>query len=121
GNYLGLELNTSRSQRTLVLSTVDPYFTIDGISRAIDVYYRTVRPLNSQGEEYELVTPGASIRFGVPFSEIDTVYFRVGYASTAIKGDGALPQNYFNYREIFGKSSSTVPFTIGWTRDGRDS
>ena len=43
---------------TLVLSTVDPYFTIDGISRAIDVYYRTSRPINSQGEEYKLVTPG---------------------------------------------------------------
>ena len=47
GNYLGLELNTSRSQRTLVLSTVDPYFTIDGISRAVDLYYRTVKPLNN--------------------------------------------------------------------------
>jgi outer membrane protein insertion porin family len=121
GNYLGLELNTSRSQRTLVLSTVDPYFTIDGISRAVDVYYRTIRPLNSQGEEYELVTPGASIRFGVPFSEFDTVFFGVGYERTQIKGDVALPQNYFNYRETFGATSSTVPFTIGWTRDGRDS
>ncbi|HJV60020.1 MAG TPA: outer membrane protein assembly factor BamA [Albitalea sp.] len=121
GNYLGLELNTSRSQRTLVLSTVDPYFTIDGISRSIDVYYRTVKPLNSQGEEYELVTPGASIRFGVPFSELDTVFFGVGVERTEIRGDVALPQNYFNYRETFGKVSSTVPFTIGWQRDGRDS
>jgi len=121
GNYLGVELNTSKSQRTLVLSTVDPYFTIDGISRAIDVYYRTVKPLNSQGEEYELVTPGASIRFGVPFSELDTVFFGIGIERTQIKGDVALPQNYFNYREIFGKSSTTVPLTIGWTRDGRDS
>ena len=57
GNYLGIELNTSKYSRTLVLSTVDPYFTIDGISRAIDIFYRTQRPLNSQGEEYKLVTP----------------------------------------------------------------
>jgi len=121
GNYLGLELNTSRSQRTAVVSTVDPYFTIDGISRAIDLYYRTVRPLNSQGEEYELITPGASIRFGVPFSEFDTVFFGIGYERTQIKGDVALPQNYFNYRETFGAKSSTVPITVGWTRDGRDS
>nr|WP_280155654.1 outer membrane protein assembly factor BamA [Piscinibacter sp. XHJ-5] len=121
GNYLGIELNTSRSQRTVVLSTVDPYFTIDGISRAFDIYYRTVKPLNSQGEEYELVTPGASIRFGVPFSELDTVFFGVGVERTQIKGDAALPQNYFNYRENFGATSTTVPLTVGWTRDGRDS
>ncbi|WP_372526209.1 outer membrane protein assembly factor BamA [Piscinibacter sp.] len=121
GNSLGIELNTSRSQRTLVLSTVDPYFTIDGISRAIDVYYRTTKPLNSQGETYELVVPGASVRFGVPFSELDTVFFGIGYERTSIKGATAIPQNYFNYRETYGAVSSSVPVTIGWARDGRDS
>ena len=61
------------------------------------------------------------MRFGVPFSELDTVFFGIGYEQTSIKGDVALPQNYFNYREVFGKVSSSVPMTIGWTRDGRDS
>ena len=121
GNYLGIELNTSKFNRTLVLSTVDPYFTIDGVSRAFDAYYRTSRPLNSQGEEYELVTPGVSVRFGVPFSEYDTVFFGIGYERTEIRGSTALPNNYFLYREQFGAISSTVPVTIGWSRDQRDS
>lgn len=121
GNYLGFEVNTSRSQRTLVVSTVDPYFTIDGISRAFDVYYRTNRPLNSQGESYQLVTPGMSVRFGVPFSEYDTVFFGIGLERTQIKGTTAVPQNFFTYREQFGASSTSVPVTVGWTRDGRDS
>ena len=90
-----------------MLSTVDPYFTIDGISRAFDVYYRTTRPLNSQGEEYELVTPGASVRFGVPFSEYDTVFFGIGAERTEISGATALPNSYFLYREQFGETSST--------------
>ena len=121
GNYLGLELNTSKSSRTLVLTTLDPYFTIDGISRAFDIFYRTSKPLNSQGEQYELVTPGASVRFGVPFSEFDTVFFGIGFERTEIKGATALPNNYFLYREQFGAKSSSVPITVGWTRDGRDS
>ena len=121
GNYLGLELNTSKSQRTIVVSTVDPYFTVDGVSRAFDVFYRTVKPLNSQGEQYTLVTPGASIRFGVPFSEFDTVFFGIGYERTEIRGTTALPNNYFLYRELFGSVSSSVPLTIGWARDERDS
>ena len=121
GNYLGIELNTSKSSRTLVLSTVDPYFTIDGISRAFDIYYRTSKPLNSQGEQYELVTPGASVRFGVPFSEFDTVFFGIGFERTEIRGATALPNNYYLYREQFGAISSSVPLTVGWTRDGRDS
>ncbi len=121
GNYLGIELNTSKSSRTLVLSTVDPYFTIDGISRAFDIFYRTTKPLNSQGEEYELVTPGASVRFGVPFSEFDTVFFGIGFERTEIRGTSALPNNFYLYREQFGAVSSSIPLTIGWTRDGRDS
>ena len=121
GNYLGVELNTSKSQRTIVVSTIDPYFTVDGVSRAIDVFYRTVRPLNSQGEEYKLVTPGVSVRFGVPFSEFDTVFFGAGYERTEIRGDTALPNNYFLYRELFGSVSSSVPLTVGWARDERDS
>ncbi|WP_295644802.1 outer membrane protein assembly factor BamA [uncultured Methylibium sp.] len=121
GNYLGLEVNTSRYNRNLVVSTVDPYFTIDGISRAIDVYYRTSKPINSQGEEYELVTPGASIRFGVPFSEFDTVFFGIGWERTEIKAGASIPNSYFLYREAFGDTADSLPLTLGWQRDGRDS
>lgn len=121
GNYLGIELNTSKFNRTVVVSTVDPYFTIDGISRSIDIFYRTTKPLNSQGEEYQLVTPGASIRFGVPFTETDTVFFGVGVERTEIRAETALPENYFRYREQFGATSNAFPLTIGWQRDERDS
>jgi len=120
GNYLGLELNTSKYSRALVLSTIDPYFTVDGISRYLDVFYRTQRPLNSQGEEYKLTTPGASIRFGVPFSEYDTVFFGIGIERTDITGTN-LPLNYRNYVTEFGNTSTSVPLTIGWSRDSRDS
>lgn len=121
GNYLGIELNTSKSNRTLVLSSVDPYFTTDGISRALDVYYRTTKPINSQGEDYELITPGASIRFGVPFSEYDTVFFGVGLERTQIKGGTGVPESYQRYRNQFGDRVDSVPVTLGWQRDGRDS
>ena len=121
GNYLGLEVNTSKSSRTLVLSTVDPYFTIDGISRAFDLFYRTTQPINSQGEEYQLVTPGASVRFGVPFSEYDTVFFGIGAERTEIKGTNAMPNNLYLYRLQFGAVSNSFPLTVGWTRDERDS
>ncbi|MEO5881311.1 MAG: outer membrane protein assembly factor BamA [Caldimonas sp.] len=120
GNYLGLEINTSRNYKTLVVSTIDPYFTVDGISRSIDLYYRTTQPINSQGEQYKLITPGASVRFGVPFSEYDTVFLGVGVERTEIRGSN-LPLSYSNYQAEFGETSSSVPLTLGWSRDSRDS
>lgn len=121
GNYLGLEVNTSSYNRTIVVSTVDPYFTDSGISRSFDVFYRTSKPLSSQGGDYEIVTPGASIRFGVPFTEFDTVYFGIGAEQTQIKGDVGLPENYRHYRDLFGERSLSIPLTVGWARDSRDS
>ncbi|MEY8878445.1 MAG: outer membrane protein assembly factor BamA, partial [Leptothrix sp. (in: b-proteobacteria)] len=121
GNYMGIEFNTSKSARSLVLSHVDPYFTDDGVSRALDLFYRTTRPLNSQGEDYKLVTPGAAIRFGVPFSELDTVFVGIGAERTSITANNALPENFFRQRALFGESSTSVPVTLGWQRDGRDS
>jgi len=121
GNYLGVELNTSKFSRTAVVSTVDPYFTIDGISRAIDVFYRTSRPLNSLGDEYQLATPGAALRFGVPFSEFDTVFMGIGVEQTHIRGTNSIPNAYFIYRDLYGPKSTSFPLTLGWARDQRDS
>jgi len=121
GNYLGVEVNTSNTNRTLVLSTVDPYYTVDGISRAIDLYYRTSRPFNAQGQAYQLETPGASVRFGVPFSDFDTVFVGLGVERTKIGTSTGIPNSYFLYREQFGATSHSLPITLGWARDARDS
>ncbi|MEI6025113.1 MAG: outer membrane protein assembly factor BamA [Betaproteobacteria bacterium] len=121
GHYLAVEVNTSQSNRNLVFSTVDPYFTVDGISRGLDVFYRTSRPLNSLGDQYQLATPGATIRFGVPFSDFDTVFFGLGVERTEIKATTSIPNSYYLFREQFGAISHALPLTLGWQRDQRDS
>ncbi|MHA7598497.1 outer membrane protein assembly factor BamA [Alicycliphilus sp. T452] len=121
GNYLGVDVNTSKYRRTLVFSTTDPYFTQDGISRTLDVYYRTAKPYENQGGNYELVTAGTSIRFGVPFSETDTVFFGGGLEQTHIKTGTNIPAAYLVYAEKFGDTSWSLPLTVGWSRDDRDS
>lgn len=122
GNYLGIDVNTSKINRQIALSTVDPYFTADGISRAFDIYHRTSRPLDGQGGDYGLKTTGSAIRFGVPFSALDTVYFGIGYERlTIVPGVNALPTTYQNYATTFGLTSDAVPLTVGWARDSRDS
>ena len=121
GNYLATEVNTSRYNRTIVISTTDPYFTPEGISRTVDVFHRTSRPYLGDLNAYSLVSQGAGMRFGVPFSEIDTVYFGMNYEETTIKPGTNLPNAYVEYVQQFGYSSNSLPLTVGWARDGRDS
>lgn len=121
GNYLGVEVNTSKYNRTIVFNSVNPYFTKDGISRTIDVYHRSSRPYQNQGGDYQLVTEGAGLRFGVPFSEYDTVFFGGSLERTQIKPGTNIPAAYLDYAERYGYSSNGVPLTVGWSRDSRDS
>jgi outer membrane protein insertion porin family len=121
GQYLAVELNTSKFNRILVLSSVNPYFTADGISRSFDIYHRSSKPYNDYGGNYELITEGGSLRFGVPFTENDTVFFGGGIERTRIKTGTNIPAEYLAYAEQFGYTSNTVPLTVGWARDDRDS
>ena len=121
GNYLATEINTSRYNRTIVVSTTDPYYTADGISRTIDVFHRTTRPYLGDLNAYSLVSSGAGMRFGVPFSEIDTVYFGANLEQTSIRPGNNLPNAYVEYMQQFGYTSNSLPLTVGWARDGRDS
>ncbi|MET3494873.1 outer membrane protein assembly factor BamA [Variovorax boronicumulans] len=141
GNFLGVQVNTSKYNRTLSLTTTDPYFTKDGISRTISVYHTTTRPYSSTLDgDYKLVNQGASIRFGVPFSEVDTVFFGVGLERYAFDPNSSTsfsglytPASYLRYfqceKDASGLFVTTcaqdsvwgVPLTIGWGRDSRDS
>jgi outer membrane protein insertion porin family len=85
------------------------------------VYHRTSRPYDEQGGNYQLVTSGAGLRFGVPFSEVDTVFFGAGFERTQIRAGTNIPAAYLDYAERFGFTSNSIPLSVGWARDDRDS
>ena len=121
GNRLDLQLNTGKYNRTVVVSATDPYFTVNGVSRTVDVYYKTQKPYQDQGGNYTLVTMGAGLKFGLPVTELDTVYLGLNAERTRIKPGTNIPAAYLAYAERFGYTSAAFPFTLGWSRDSRDS
>jgi outer membrane protein insertion porin family len=122
GTSLGLDVNTSKSNRTVAVTQYDPYFTVDGISRSTELYYRTYRPLYYTGDQdYRVVQQGGNVKFGVPFSETDTVFFGIGYERTTIDVTSNTPLAYQNYVAKNGRITNNFPITIGWSKDQRDS
>ncbi len=121
GSYLALDVNTSKTSRNLALTSTNPYFTGDGVSRTFDLYHRISRPTANLSGNYFITTTGGGLRFGVPFSELDTVYFGAGIEHTRITPGLNMPAAYATYINQFGASSVTVPLTIGWANDDRDS
>jgi outer membrane protein insertion porin family len=109
GNYLGVELNTSKYNTVLVLNTTDPYYTKDGISRTLDAYYRSTKPYANQGGDLSIGDRRCmGIRFGVPFSEKDTVFFGAALERMEIKNGTNIPAYYLQYAEEVGNPSNTL-------------
>ncbi|HJV82676.1 outer membrane protein assembly factor BamA [Noviherbaspirillum sp.] len=131
GNTLGLDVNTSKLNKTIALSQTTPYFTDDGVSRSYEVFLRTMRPPEVNTGDYMVQTKGANIRFGVPFSELDTVFFGAGIERTdvttytGVPGHNDSPELYKRYVTDFGDGTvagtTSFPLTAAWQRDSRDS
>uniref|UniRef100_UPI0015CEEE2E outer membrane protein assembly factor BamA n=1 Tax=Burkholderia guangdongensis TaxID=1792500 RepID=UPI0015CEEE2E len=124
GTSLALNVNTASTFRTLSVTQTDPYFTIDGIKRITDAYYRTSLPLyysSTSDTSFRVITYGADTKFGIPFSEADTVYFGAGIEQNRLDIDSSTPQSYKDYVAQFGHVSNDIPLTVGWSRDARDS
>ena len=122
GTTLAVNVNTAQTYRTLSVTQTDPYFTIDGIKRITDAYYKTTYPLyNFSDTSFRIVTAGADMRFGIPFSESDTVYFGLGFEQDRFSTDSSTPQSYLDYVAQFGRVVNNVPVTVGWSHDARDS
>lgn len=128
GKTVGVAVNTSRTSRTISVSQTDPYFTPDGVSRSYDLYSRRFQPYStSVSGDYRITSNGGNIRFGVPFTELDTVFFGFGFENTNLEtyaNDGIhvnSPLRYVDYVNRFGKTSTAFPATVGWARDSRDS
>jgi outer membrane protein insertion porin family len=129
GTTVGMELNTSKYSRTISFSQTDPYYTDDGVSRSYEIYLRTQKPPALNTGYYTIKQQGGRVSYGVPFSEVDTVFFGIGLERSTIETDASSPTRFQQYvRDITGNESgigsartNAVPLTMAWARDSRDS
>jgi len=121
GHGIGVQVNTSSATRTIALSHSDPYVTIDGISRSEEIYRRDSNLAKLGLATVDLGTTGGTIRWGVPFTEFDTIFFGIGLENTDITLTQSSPYRYIDYVNRFGSSTGAVLTTVGWARDSRDN
>jgi outer membrane protein insertion porin family len=122
GNALSLQVNTGKVNTVYALSFTNPYITDDGLGLGVDLYKRKVNSTSlSNVGAYETDTIGTGLRFLVPINETDTVNYGIAAEQTDITTFSNSPEQYLQFVEQFGNSTTAVPLTAGWTRDRRDS
>nr|WP_246356201.1 outer membrane protein assembly factor BamA [Paraburkholderia humisilvae] len=124
GTSLAVNASIARTFRAGTVTQVDPYFTAEGVKRVTDIYYRTAEPLyysNTNDTSFRIINYGFDTKFGIPFSERDTLYLGAGIEQHRIDVDATTPQSYIDYVNSFGRVSNDAPLILGWARDTRDS
>ena len=86
GNRVAIDLSRSETQDYYNLSVTDPYFTIDGVSRGYNVYYRKTK-LNKDYNVNNYVTDsvGGSLSFGYPIDENQSLSASIGIDQTKVR------------------------------------
>jgi outer membrane protein insertion porin family len=121
GNNVAIQVNSAKTYRTYVFSYTNPYFTQDGVSQGFDVYHRTFNTTSTTLAYYSSSSTGGAIRFGFPIGEKESIGVGLGLDSTSIKTYEQTPQYYKDYVTRFGETNLSVPLTLSWASDGKDS
>jgi outer membrane protein insertion porin family len=120
GNALIAAINTSKVNRTISVAFTQPYWTVDGVSRVLEVYQRNIDPTSLSVSQYATSTAGAAVAFGLPITETDAVSVGLRYEHTSIDLFDDSPLAYRLYVAQFGSTTDSFILSGGWSRDTRD-
>jgi outer membrane protein insertion porin family len=121
GKYLSANINSGSVNQVYSLSYLDPYYTVDGVSRGFDVYRRVTDASNLAVGPYKTDSLGGGIKFGYPVAEQVSIDFGANIESVDLEIFANSPLSYIDFVRDFGSQYTYVSGTAGWTRDARDS
>ncbi|MDP2881027.1 MAG: outer membrane protein assembly factor BamA [Azonexus sp.] len=121
GNNVAIQVNSAKTYRTYVFSYTNPYFTQDGVSQGFDLYQRTVNTRTTAIAAYSSSSYGGGLRFGFPIGEKESLGVGLGVDSTTITTYDSSPGYYKDYVSKFGATNLSIPLTLSWVSDGKNS
>jgi outer membrane protein insertion porin family len=121
GKFLQANINSGSVNQVYSLSYMDPYYTVDGVSRGFDIYKRRTDASSLATGAYVTDAIGGGVRFSYPVSEIAAIDFGLNLESTQLEIFDNSPFQYINFVRQFGSNYNYASFTAGISRDSRDS
>ena len=121
GNRLRASFNNSKADRDISVSWLNPYWTVDGVSRGLEVYSRRTDASDAGLADYDLDEIGAGLTFGVPISEFMRVNVGLNLEQTDFTPGANASDEVRMFRDEHGGEFLTVLVTGSWENDERNS
>ncbi len=114
GNALSFSLQSSSSTKEARFSFTDPYYTIDGVSRGIDLYFAQTDFDDTGTADYSTDETGLGLTFGYPISDQSRVSTSFAIQNTNLdakaSGSRATYIDSFFVSEGLSSSATTADF-----------
>lgn len=116
GNSFGIAVSNSSVLQELSLNFTDPYYTLDGVSRGFDVYYRERDFQEDDVSNYNTNELGGSIAFGYPIDQFQRVSASLGLDTTevALNSGVAIPSTISSFVSGSQEEYLTYQLNLGW-------
>ena len=86
GSRVQFAFNNSKVNRRVSVGYMNPYYTIDGISRGFNINYQNT-DYGEFAQDYNSRVWGGGVNFGIPISEYNFIFTSLNYENTAISPD----------------------------------
>ncbi len=121
GKRVSFTFDNSEINTVYSFGYVNPYWTVDGVSRGFNLSYRKTDASAANLSDYTIDSRSATMNFGIPVNEFDTIRFSGGYQGMDLKTniiDAPLEVNKF-VRE-HGDSFDSAIVSASWSHDSRN-
>ncbi len=116
GNTVGISVNKSVYQESYNLSFFDPYYTMDGVSRGYNAYFRETDYGEFNVANYLTNSAGLGLQFGYPISDTQRIGLNITYDKTDIDS-GTLPaREISDFLSSEGNIFETLTAQTSWQR-----
>ncbi|MFL2698080.1 MAG: outer membrane protein assembly factor BamA [Gammaproteobacteria bacterium] len=116
GKKVNLGINDSSWRRSYSYSYLDPYFTIDGVSRGYSVFFNESDYGQFNVASYTSDSFGAGVQFGLPISDIERVGLGFRYENTSIDTGGTSAQQVLAFTQSEGNKFEAYKTELSWQR-----
>ncbi|MEC9484087.1 MAG: outer membrane protein assembly factor BamA [Halomonas sp.] len=117
GNQVNVGAQRSDTYTNVNFGFTDPYWTLSGISRGYNVFYRETDYEDSDISTYSTDAYGGSIDFGYPINELSRLNFGVGLENISVETYSDTPDEIVEYVDDQGEDAMVYKLTASWTRN----
>ncbi|MEM7097044.1 MAG: outer membrane protein assembly factor BamA [Pseudomonadota bacterium] len=115
GNSLGVGVSVSRFQKSASFNYFDPYFTLDGISRGFNVFFRQLDFEEGNIARYATDSAGAGVNFGFPIGETQRIQFGLLTEWTEITTGFFAAEEIRDFINANGEDSLNFKANLSWS------